>query len=51
MLLAYDLCVCRKLGEQEAREKANADVLVNTDVKTKEFEAMVQLYKWEIIHF
>ena len=41
------VCMHRKLSEQEAREKANADQLVNTDVRTKEFEAMVYLYKYE----
>jgi len=40
----------RKLSEQEAREKASADQLVNTDVRTKEFEAMVRLYKYEAIY-
>jgi len=35
----------RKLGAQEAREKANADQLVNTDEKTKEYEKLANQYK------
>lgn len=36
----------RKLTEQEAREKANTDQLASTDIRTKEFENMVHLYKY-----
>jgi len=37
-----------KLTEQEAREKASTDQLANTDVRTKEFENMVHLYKYVV---
>jgi len=43
------VCVCMvnnsKLSEQEAREKASTDQLASTDVRTREFENMVHLYK------
>jgi len=46
------LCVCvvenSKLTEQEAREKASTDQLASTDVRTREFENMVHLYKYVI---
>jgi len=46
------VCVCMadnsKLTEQEAREKASTDQLASTDVRTKEFENMVHLYKYVV---
>lgn len=50
--LIVGVCVtASKLSEQEAREKANTDQLVSTDIRTKEFENMVQLYKYVVLSF
>jgi len=50
--LIVGVCVtASKLSEQEAREKANTDQLVSTDIRTKEFENMVQLYKYAVLSF
>jgi len=38
-----------KLTEQEAREKASTDQLASTDIRTKDFENMVHLYKY-VVH-
>jgi len=44
------LCICvvddSKLAEQEARERASTDQLTSTDIRTREFENMVHLYKY-----
>lgn len=37
-----------KLSEQEAREKASTDQLASTDIRTREFENMVHLYKYVV---
>jgi len=39
-----------KLSEQEAREKASTDQLASTDIRTREFENMVHLYKYVVFH-
>jgi len=41
--------IVRKLGAQEARERASADQLSNTDEKTKDYEKLVLLYKYVAI--
>ena len=44
LMLAND----RKLNEQEAREKVSTDQLASTDIRTREFENMVHLYKYVV---
>jgi len=51
-MVMCDVCAdCSKIREQEAREKANSDQLASTDVRTKEFENMVVLYKYATARF